>query len=275
MSTVACLTERFFFVLAYAVSILGGRLGAWQLDCVRRLEESGIASLSAVVDDQAMCGLESRASAYDRFLHALHIRLLGGAGMAQLQHFRAELPIIDAWPDNGSIDWQRDVRGCGLDFILHFGERRRGIQLSPMAKYGAWTFVHGEPADSTTDAPGFWEVCEHRRHVEARLVQLRASDVTGVALKSSAFPLAHGSFKATLENMLAMQSHWPLQVCSDILAGVAGYFDDTPLSVSPVYYGVPGPAQILRMRAAQLTNPVEPHLAGALAEAPTAAKSAP
>lgn len=261
-------------MLAYAVSIFGGRLRAWELECVRRLEESAIASLRAIVDDQAMCGAEPPSTTYDRFLETLHIRLQGHAGTAQLQRFQANVPIIDAW-QNGSIEWLHDVRDCGLDFILHFGQRRRGIELSPMARYGAWAFIYGEPADSSTEAPGFWEVYEQRHNVAARLVQLRSSDLAGVALKNAAFPLVHGSFKGTLEHMFARQSQWPVQVCSDIMAGVAGYFNDPPLSATDVSYGVPDAAQILRMRALQLTYPMQRHLADGLAEAPARAESAP
>ena len=134
---------------------------------------------------------------------------------------------------------QRDVaeiENYKLDFILRFGFGIIRGEILNCAKYGVWSFHHGDEMRFRGAPPGFWEIYHNSKVTGAILQKLNDRLDGGIVLRKGQFRTINTSYSANFDQILAESTRWPAQVCLDILSGVATYFDDPPSkSTAPIY----------------------------------------
>lgn len=146
------------------------------------------------------------------------------------------------------------IRGYGLDFILRFGFGIiRGGILSA-ARYGVWSFHHGDLEAYRGMPAAFWEIVRGDPVTGAVLQRLTDRLDGGVVLRRGYLRTRDWSYAANLDQVLAEGVPWPAQVCVDIRHGNAEYLDAPPARTSAPVYRTPDNLQMLAFLAILARN---------------------
>jgi hypothetical protein len=118
--------------------------------------------------------------------------------------------------DDDDID---TIRGADLDFILRFSF---GIIRGPIldaARYGVWSFHHGDIDRYRGGPPCFWEIANGDPVAGAVLQRLTERLDGGVVLRRGWFRTSPRSYVRTTDDVHLGGVDWPAQVCRDLLRG--------------------------------------------------------
>lgn len=139
--------------------------------------------------------------------------------------------------DDATIELLKQI---SPDFILRFGMNIiRGEALN-CAKYGIWSYHHGDPESFRGGPPCFWEVFKNTKTHGAILQRLTNTLDSGIVLKQGCFSVTNHSWRETLNACYNHTDSWVKQVCIDINNGTANYIDSTPISSEAKIYTYPG-----------------------------------
>ncbi|HZZ00744.1 MAG TPA: hypothetical protein VFE36_14345, partial [Candidatus Baltobacteraceae bacterium] len=202
---------------------------AWELDCVRELEVSGLAQLALVVRHGGIPNRYNRA--YDDFAERSGARTQGVYAWLELARKTESILTVD--PDIDDSAWIDPVREAGLDFILLFGPGAIGAPFERSSRYGVWTFAHGDLARYEALVPGFWELYQRRELTAGFLLKQSGRENGGIPLKSAYLATVRHSFQKNADAICSLMAKWPALVCRNIQEGVADYFADAPLPKPP------------------------------------------
>ena len=147
-------------VFAFGVSATGLKLSNWQINCVRKLVESGLGKFCCAID---LGPAPSRAAqhGYEEYAHAHSLNAPSDDSLQALAAtYKAKLVRVER-PES---DVGATVREFGLDFIIDFSQDARRTGFLPALRFGVWTFVFGDPEAFTSQAMGFWEI--YRDHAD-------------------------------------------------------------------------------------------------------------
>jgi hypothetical protein len=137
-----------------------------------------------------------------------------------------------------------EIRSYGLDFILKFGFGIIRGEILEAAKYGVWSFHHGDEQQYRGGPPGFWEIYHWERVTGAILQRLTEKLDAGIVLKKG-WLRTRLTYVANRDQMFTAGAVWPAQVCKDITNGEAGYLNDKPAITQAPIYRVPTNLQLI------------------------------
>jgi hypothetical protein len=126
-----------------------------------------------------------------------------------------------------------------LDFILRFGFNILRGKILKAAKYGIWSYHHGDEQQYRGGPPCFWEIYRNDPVTGAVLQKLNEKLDGGVILRKGWFGTIKHSYRENLDRVYAGSVPWVLQVCNDIENDSAAYLDApgsstrAPLSKAP------------------------------------------
>jgi methionyl-tRNA formyltransferase len=137
------------------------------------------------------------------------------------------------------------IRARELDFILRFAF---GIIRGPIlesARYGVWSFHHGDPEKYRGGPYCLWELRRKEPRTHVVLQRLTAKLDGGIVLKSGSVPTALEGLAANRDRALELGVGFPAEVCRDIQDGNAGYLDGPPLAAPGKLYVAPSNLEML------------------------------
>lgn len=256
--------------LRFVVLVDDPVLAKWQAACLADLRESGLADLVlVVVNSDAGRALRStrrglrrvfgnRELAWKVFNRlplgrrcaALHpqpdglppgiARLL--ATPIQVGRFRQEL-------EESTL---AEIVRARPDFILRFGFGILQGEVLHAARFGIWSFHHGDPAFVRGVPPGFWEIAEGVPVTGVILQRLSEKLDAGQILHRGYFRTVAQSYAMSLHNVLMGAAHFPARVCADLIA--SGKLPEVPETAPGPVRRAPENRQMMRFGLVSLRN---------------------
>ena len=185
--------------LRFGIMCAGDELQYWQSLCVEQLLETGVARLALLI-------IDANARRPDDWLHK-SAQIL--ASRSILWSVYQKLYPWSFLPCNRPVDMRRifarvprilcktaekrgeffrledvsQIKGHNLDFILRFAFGIIRGDILESARYGVWSFHHGDERKYRGSPPGFWEVYQGDPVVGAILQRLTARLDAGVVLQ--------------------------------------------------------------------------------------------
>lgn len=139
------------------------------------------------------------------------------------------------------------IKKDDLDFIIRFGFNIVRGEILNVAKYGIWSYHHGDEQKYRGGPPGFWEIYENN-NVSAVILQKLTNELdSGVILRKGFFRTIKHSYRDHV-NMLFEQvnfTRWIEQVCSDIQNGEENYINNEPVQTKAPVYRAPNNFQMI------------------------------
>lgn len=234
--------------LRYAVILESENITAWQEKVLDNLVASGDAKQVAII-------LPERAEAPSRFslreFFSNFVYFLARATFWKPKQFRHR-PMPKRWAVLGRIrvrvqrkgkfsDYIADedierIKALKLDFILKFGLRILRGKALDAARYGVWSFHHGDERQVRGRPAAFWEIYHGMPTTGVILQRLTERLDGGVILKRGVLGTVPHSYLRNLARLYEQGEDFPALVCSDILRGTAGYLQDAPSSTkAPIF----------------------------------------
>lgn len=126
------------------------------------------------------------------------------------------------------------IRSKNLDFILRFGFNIIHGEILSSARFGIWSFHHGDESRYRGGPAGFWEIYSGDPVNGAMLQQLTETLDHGIILKKGYLKTCFHSYSGNLDQLLSVTSTWPAQLAGELLR--TGKIKPVPtLSPGPIY----------------------------------------
>ncbi len=143
------------------------------------------------------------------------------------------------------------IREHDLDFVLRFGFGIIKGDVLDAARYGVWSFHHGDERRYRGRPPGFWELVDGSPTVGAILQRLTERLDGGVVLHRGAFKATPHSYRRTRDEAFLGSAVWPSVVARTILSGDTSAVEAAPSTTSAPVTKDPANATTARFLAAQ------------------------
>jgi hypothetical protein len=239
--------------LRFGILCDGKQLQLWQRKCLEELR-----ALPAVVPTVLLVGQPAVTAAPAGALFRYLDRLEPGspACTAELPQAVASLPVIDIQHERGAPGAIEPgsaaaVRACQLHFILSFGAAAAHT-LSELATYGVWVFEFGDWEHLRGSPPGFWEVYRNAKLSGAMLARLTPDPDVVIPLRRGNLSTSQFSYQRNRDQLLRRFTHWPVQVCREILHADGACFEAAPLRGSKAINTIPCNAGVMRFAGRML-----------------------
>lgn len=131
------------------------------------------------------------------------------------------------------------INAFKLDFIIRFGFNIIRGEILQTARYGVWSYHHGDEEKYRGGPPAFWEVHKNENVCGAILQRLTDKLDGGIVLKKGYFGVTNHSYNTTLANIYNLSAPWIKQVCIDLQNGVALYVNNPPSTTNAKVYTYP------------------------------------
>lgn len=141
-----------------------------------------------------------------------------------------------------------------LDFILRFAFDAIRGEILNAARYGVWSFHHGDEQRYRGTPPGFWEIFNDDPVNGAILQRLTERPEAGIVLKKGYFKTIDYSYALNIDGLYFDTVEWPAYVAAEIRNGVADYFDASPSQSDAPIYEAPSNVAMLRFFIAIARN---------------------
>jgi len=138
-----------------------------------------------------------------------------------------------------------EVRRYDLDFILRFGFNIIRGEILQVARFGVWSFHHGDEKKYRGDPPGFWEIYKGDNVTGAILQRLTDRLDGGIVLRKGFFRTISTSHVRNRDAIYFGSTDWPAQVCFDIQNGNADYLDASLSKTSAPIFRAPDNVQMM------------------------------
>jgi hypothetical protein len=126
---------------------------------------------------------------------------------------------------NADVD---TIRSYDLDLILRFGFGIIKGDVLNAARFGVWSFHHGDEREFRGRPPGFWEIIEGRPTVGAILQRLTERLDGGVVLHRGFFRTTSYSYVRTRDEAFLGSAVWPSVVVRQIQSGDTSVVEAEP-----------------------------------------------
>ena len=146
------------------------------------------------------------------------------------------------------------IRKHDLDFILRFGFNIIRGEILNVARFGVWSFHHGDEKKYRGYPPGFWEIYRGDNVTGAILQRLTDRLDGGIVLKKGFFRTINASHVRNRDTVFFESTDWPAQVCNDLLSGNADYLNAPPSQTSAPIYHAPTNVQMICFLSRILRN---------------------
>lgn len=236
----------------------GAAVRAFQADAIARLIEIGAHPVVLICDARSspaqpkLSRLVRRISAPNFLWRLYTYREPSSLRMQSLDPRLSSLPRIDCVPATrgrfSEYFSDEDVAAIAkydLDFILRCGFNIIRGDVLRAARYGVWSFHHGDETRYRGGPPGFWEIYEGNPVSGAILQRLTDRLDAGVILKRGYFKTCNYSYARNLNTLLDESAEWPARVVAAVRAGIDIQALPHSASTSRVYVR-PSNLQMLR-----------------------------
>jgi hypothetical protein len=140
----------------------------------------------------------------------------------------------------------REIQSRNLDFILKFAFGIIRGSILQAARYGIWSFHHGDEEKYRGGPPAFWEI-HHSDPVTAAVLQRLTERLDGgVILKKCWIPTEGASYRANLQRIQECSWHLARWACLDVIQGRMETIEAPPSGTKAPVYRAPNDAQMLR-----------------------------
>ncbi|MGH7264375.1 MAG: glucosamine inositolphosphorylceramide transferase family protein [Candidatus Rokuibacteriota bacterium] len=260
--------------LRFGVLCHGTTFPAWQAECLRHLLELDGTELVLLV-------IDTTPRPFDRPPPRSRLRRLLSGGFS-LWDLYCRLVVDRQSPAHEPIDLSRQLTGvptlrCAvvregryseyftdedieamrsfdLDFALRFAFGIIRGKVLDVARYGVWSFHHGDMDRYRGGPPGFWEIYHDAPVTGSVLQRLTHRLDGGRVLHRGYFATIDDSYVQNRDQALLGAAGWPARVCRDIQEGVAGYLDAPPSASRAALCRAPTNRQMFRHILKQLRN---------------------
>lgn len=136
------------------------------------------------------------------------------------------------------------IKKHDLDFIIRFGFSIIRGEILHAARYGIWSFHHGDEERYRGGPPCFWEIYNNDPITGAVLQRLTDRLDSGVILKKGYIKTINTSYVKNRDRVFFDCAHWPAEVCTDIQNNADNYINakssesKAPLFHAPANYQV-------------------------------------
>lgn len=137
------------------------------------------------------------------------------------------------------------IKSHRLDFILRFGFGIIRGDVLTAARYGVWSFHHGDEETYRGTPPCFWEIYHQERVTGSILQRLTNRLDGGIVLKKGFFKTKY-TYPGNVNQAFFASADWPRQSAIDILNGHLDKVEGAPSSTHAPIYFVPTNTQLLR-----------------------------
>lgn len=250
--------------LRFGLLLNGMQLQRWQIQCIEKLRSDPRITLELMVLPEALLVNESNSSRrwdsialykiYRRFFH--HPKSLEQESPDWLQ----KIPVLycsvmkKGYSELFSDEDVARISSHRLDFILRFGFNIVRGDILGSARFGIWSFHHGDEQLYRGGPPAFWEFLHGRNDCGAILQQLTAKLDGGIVLKKGHFSVSHHSLAETHENLLQNTFAWPYQVALDLMNGAINWEKLQPVETNAPVYRFPKNGIMLRFFMKWMVN---------------------
>jgi len=242
----------------------------WQVRVIESLLESGLAELSVLIINNA----EEEKSAFlkkfgNRFYYRNYIRFISKPDSLKridLSKKLIDVPALECkivkkgkHSEYFSDEDICTIKNYNLDFILRFGFNIIRGDILKSAKYGVWSYHHGDEEKYRGGPPGFWEIYFKDPVNGAILQKLTDRLDSGIILKKGHFKTVDHSYAGNIDKLFYGCTNWPLQVCKDIKNGVADYLFYSPSPTNARIFQRPSNARMIKFVAKIFINKIHFH----------------
>jgi hypothetical protein len=246
--------------LHFGVMCSGDKLQAWQAESIRLLMDAGHLCKLQVVDaniipeksfSQKLGGYFSKTGlyhVYQRFFFRPKAKApVSFASLIDLD----EIESINCqttkkkYSEYFSDEDIKIIKSRQLDFILRFGFNIIRGDILDAAKYGVWSFHHGDEQKYRGGPPGFWEIVKKDPVTGAILQRLTDKLDGGIILKKGFFKTLDHSYEGQIDQLYFASAAWPTQVCKDIVNGVINIADKQESKTKAKIFRAPKNLQML------------------------------
>ncbi len=161
----------------------------------------------------------------------------------------------------------RDVAGIrrhGLDFILRFAFGIIRGEVLRAARFGVWSFHHGDLEKYRGVPPCFWEVFHGDPVTGAVLQRLTERLDGGVVLQRGYFRTIAHSYVQNRDAAYFRSASWPARVCRDLQNGAASFLEEPPSSTAAPILRNPTNRQMAVFALRTMRNALAFHLGSLL-----------
>ena len=240
--------------IRFGIMCQGPRLAEWQAETIRRLLAIDGVSLSLLITDprprpgggkvdrlRRVAG--SDTALWDAFNNGYVARRSRSLVRVDCTDMFDSVPVVEAVPSRrgryseyfaaGDVE---QIRSHDLDFILRFAYGIIRGEILTAARYGIWSFHHGDEQTFRGSPPAFWEMATDSPVSGVLLQRLTDRLDGGIVLRKGWMRTAHHSYVANTDRVHFGGADFPAQVCRDLLGGNDDYLDADPSSThAPIY----------------------------------------
>jgi len=215
--------------LRFGVLCNGNDLQRWQADALKELLCSGHTLELLIIDARTPL----RISPFKRLGKRHRKNLLFSLINDRFFKPEAKLPVnLDAdfkmvprlsclVNEKGFSEYFKDqdleeITKFRLDFILRFGFNILRGGILHAARYGVWSFHHGDELLYRGGPPGFWEIYRKDPVSGAILQRLTEKLDGGIILKKGYLKTVSHSYQQNLDQMLKVSAPWPAWVATQL-----------------------------------------------------------
>lgn len=152
------------------------------------------------------------------------------------------------------------IQNLQLDFILRFGFNIIRGKILKAARYGIWSFHHGDELKYRGGPPCFWEIYQNDPISGAVLQRLNEKLDAGIILRKGWFGTVKHSYCENLNRVFAGSIPWVLQVCNDIINENAAYLEAPGSSTHAELFRIPGNFRMIHFIMKLIRNRIQLHL---------------
>ena len=206
-------------------------LAGWEINCIKGLLNLGFAKLELIILNE---GYKREISAIKKIKENKHYILfeifqkfiIRNSDLFRRFNCKKFFEKIDTIPcktikkGRFSLYFQKEeiqkINEYKLDFILLFGFGIIKGDILNSAKFGIWSFHHGDERKYRGTPPLFWEIFYNDPISGAILQRLTDRLDAGIVLKKGIYKTINYSLIKTREQIYRESSKWPALICFDI-----------------------------------------------------------
>ena len=263
-------------ILRFGIMTHGMVLSSWQYECIKLLNESGIAKAVLIINDASVSNSKSSISTKlksyfnKHALYKLSSRFLFKVPAFEHVAVSDVLNHIDilscSTTKKGKFSEyfaEADIsaiKNHKLDFILRFGFNIIRGDILDVAKYGVWSYHHGNELKFRGGPTGFWEIFMGSSTNGVVLQKLNNLIDAGVIINRRSYQTVLHSYSEHLNKLLAQSTDMPLQVCKQIISGDESNFAKEHSSSKAPMNRLPNNWQMIRFQYILFRNRVNFHI---------------
>lgn len=255
--------------LRYGVLLDSATVNTWQAAVLEHLQEAGDAELALLVIPSGtgpgarkgrrvaaqQGSLAERAGAVAFHVFSTRLSRPRALTAAKVAPWSQNVPFVRVTPVRAAqsrIEFRAEdietIRAHHLDFLIRLGSGILTGGALEAARFGVWSFHHGDELRYRGRPPGFWELVDGEPAVGVVLERLTERLDGGVILRKGWFAGAPESYALTRDRLFLGAAAWPAQVCRGIRLG-AKTIEGQPSVTAAALRTTPGIFPFLRFLA--------------------------